>query len=253
MIEAVRHLGEIVGHRAAGDQPHHQLDALRAGFAHVLDVRHLREARRIGDETVEEGIVPFAVDEAGARPLQLVAHAAGAPDLDLEGRVVGFDRLADGAPQIEAAPARRHRVLHDVHREGNHRARPRRGLPAHQRQRHGEAVVDVHPVHDGEVEVVHDHRLGDVGGQLRMALHRRHRARAPAFVGGPEFRRAADGEGRDDLQAEGRGVVVVDQEDDVGRVVLHPLLRKLEAGEHFLPVRLAGPALVDGHADGRHV
>jgi hypothetical protein len=40
------------------------------------------------------------------------------------------------------------------------------------------------------------------------------------------------------LQAEAGGMVVVDQEDHVGRVVLHPLLAGLVALEQRLPVRL---------------
>ena len=84
-------------------------------------------------------------------------------------------------------------------------------------------------------------------------IDRGHRARAPAFVGRRELGRRADGEGRDHLQAEGRGVVVVDEEDHVGPVLLHPLLGELVAPEHRLPVRLAGLAVVDRRADGRHV
>ena len=47
-----------------------------------------------------------------------------------------------------------HRVLHDVDGERDHLARPRLGCAAHQRQRHREAVVDVHLVDDGQVEVL---------------------------------------------------------------------------------------------------
>ena len=73
-----------------------------------------------------------------------------------------LDGAADRLAELIAAIARRRRVLHDVHRERNHAARPRLRLPEHQRQRHGQAVVDVHPVDDGEIEVVLDHRLRDV-------------------------------------------------------------------------------------------
>src|SRR5690606_15020017 len=92
VVEAVNDLRWLaardVGHRAARDQPHHQLDALGAGLANVVDVRHGRQSLRIGDQPVEEGVVELAVDQPGARPLQLVAHAAGAPDLHLQRFVV---------------------------------------------------------------------------------------------------------------------------------------------------------------------
>src|SRR5688572_22629551 len=62
VVEAMRHLGRRaaghVGHRATGDEPHHELDAFTAGFAHVVDVRHLRQARRVCDQAVEEPGVP---------------------------------------------------------------------------------------------------------------------------------------------------------------------------------------------------
>jgi hypothetical protein len=45
--------------------------------------------------------------------------------------------------------------------------------------------------------------LRDVAGQLGVALHHGHRARAPAFVGGLELGGRADGEGGDQVQAEG--------------------------------------------------
>jgi hypothetical protein len=56
-------------------------------------------------------------------------------------------------------------------------------------------VVHVHLVHDGHVEIVEDQALGDVPGEVRVADHVGHRARAPALVGRLEAFRAADGEG----------------------------------------------------------
>jgi hypothetical protein len=62
MVEAVRDAGACaagrVGHRAARDQPHHELDAFAAGLAHVVDVRHLRQAGGVGDQAVEEARCP---------------------------------------------------------------------------------------------------------------------------------------------------------------------------------------------------
>src|SRR5450756_2821205 len=191
MVEAMPHgrrLAAIdVAHRATGDQPHHQFDALAAGLAHIVDMRHGREPLGIGNQPIEEGGVELPVDQPGARPLQLVAHAAGAPDLDVERLVVGLDGLADRLAEHEAAPPGGRRVLHDVDGKRDHRAWPGLRLAAHQAHRHREAVVDVHLVDDGEIEIVLDHRLGDVAGELGMADHLGHRARAPALVGHREF------------------------------------------------------------------
>ncbi len=211
-------------------------------YSHVRDAR---ERFRIGHELVEELRVELLVDEAGARALQLVAHAAGAPDLHLQIGVERIDGAADRLAELVAAIARRRRVLHDVDRERNHLARPRLRLAEHQRQRHGEAVIDVHPIDDREVEIGLDHRLRDVLGELRMPLDDRHRPRAPAFVGRLELLRAADRERRNDVEAERRRVIVVDEEDDVGRVLRHPALRELVALEQRRPVRLGRLAQVD--------
>src|SRR4051812_11780996 len=83
MVEPMQHLrlgtAIDIAHRAARDQPHHELDALAAGLAHIIDMRHLRQAIRVVDQPIKEGVVPFPVDQAGTRALQLMAHAAGAP------------------------------------------------------------------------------------------------------------------------------------------------------------------------------
>src|SRR5450759_295679 len=242
-----------IAHGAMSDQPHHQFDALTAGLADVIDMRHGGEPLGISDQAIEEGVVELLVDQPGARPLQLVAHAAGAPDLHVERFVVGLDGLADRLAEHVAAPARGRRILHDIDRERNHRARPRLRLAAHQAQRHGEAVVDVHLVDDGQIEIVLDHRLRDVRRELRMANHLGHRTRTPALVGRREFGRGADREGRNHLEAERVGVVVVDEKDDGRLVILQPLPGEIVTLEDRLPVRLGGLAKVDRRADGRHV
>ena len=81
-----------------------------------------------------------------------------------------------------------------------------------------------------------------------MAFEGRHRARAPAFVGGLEFRRRAKREGRNAGRVEGGAVVVVDKEDDVRLLFLHPLAAVLKAVENGFPVRLVGDAGVHRHA-----
>ena len=76
---------------------------------------------------------------------------------------------------------------------------------------------------------------------------------AIAFVGRIEFRTGHDREGRDHLQAEGGGVIVVDEEDHVGLVRLQPLLVEVVSGEDRLPVVLLRLAEVEGRADGGDV
>ena len=124
---------------------------------------------RVGDQLVEEVVVPLAVDQAGARALQLVAHAAGAPDLHVQILPKALHRRADRLAQHPAAVARGHRIGDDVDRERNDLARPFLRLAEHQRQRHGQAVIDVHLVDDGHVEIVEDQALRDVPGEIGMA------------------------------------------------------------------------------------
>src|SRR5215210_2468061 len=76
MVEPVPHGGRLaaaidVVHGAARDQPHHQLDALAAGLADVIDVRHGGQSLGIGDQAVEEILIEILVDQPRARPLQL--------------------------------------------------------------------------------------------------------------------------------------------------------------------------------------
>ncbi|MNV55261.1 hypothetical protein D3C71_1474910 [compost metagenome] len=246
-----------IGHRATRDEPHHQLDALAARLAHIVDVRDAGSGLGVVDELVEEGVVKLFVDEAGAGALQLVAHATRAPDVHVQVFVIALHGLADGLAQVVAAAAAGHRVLHHVDGERDHRAGPgalRRVLFAkHQRQGHGQAVVHGHLVDDGEVKVLLDDRLRNVRGQVRMTNDLGHGARAKALIGHFIFGSGADGERGDQVQAEGRGVVVVDQEDHVGLVVLDPLLAKVIAREHGLPVVLVGLAQVHSRANGWHM
>ena len=180
-------------------------------------------------------------------------HAAGAEDHDAQILGIGFHRLAQGLAQIVAAPAGGRGILDDVDAQRDDRARPRLGLPEHEGHRHGKPVIDRHLVDDGEVEFVEDDRLGDVPGEIGMALHHRHRARAPALVGGRELFGAAQSEGRNDLERERRGVVVVDEDDHVRLGLFHPLLGRLVALEERLPIGIAHAVTVDRRADGRHM
>src|ERR1700677_2939095 len=90
-------------------------------------------------------------------------------------------------------------------------------------------------------------------GKLRVADDRRHRARAVAFVRGIEFRPGHDREGRDHRKTEGGGVIVVDREDHIGLVRLHPKLVEIVSSEDWLPIIFFGLAEVEGGADGGDV
>ena len=114
-------------------------------------------------------------------------------------------------------------------------------------------MVHVHFVDDGEVKVLLDDRMRNVRGQFRVSMHHGHGPGAPAFVSGLKLRGGANGKGGDEVQAEGRGMVVVDQENHIGRVVLEPLLGVFVTLEHRLPIRLSGFAQVQRGANGRHV
>src|SRR5215813_1461998 len=104
VVEAVQ-LFDGGPHGAAHDQLHDQLDPLGARLAHVLDVRHQRQAVRVGHQPVEKHLVERGVDEARTGPLQLVAHAAGAPDVDREVLAVALHGPADRLPKHVAAVA----------------------------------------------------------------------------------------------------------------------------------------------------
>ena len=242
-----------VGHGAPGHEPHHELDPLRPGLAHVLHVLDRGLALGVVDDPLQELAVPRLVDQAGAGPLELVAHAAGAPDLHVEVLVVALDGTAQRPAQLQAAAPGRDGVLHDVDNQRDDRARPRVGLPEHDRQRHGAAVVDTHVVDEGQVEVLADDRVRDVRRQRRMPDHRRHRPGAPALVGRLVLWRHAEREGRHHLEAEGVGVIIEDQHHGIGRVGRHPFACGLIAGEQRRVVGLGGLVEVHGHADGGHV
>ena len=257
VVKSMLHSGGLaaihVVHRATRNQPHHQFDALAAGLAEVFDVRHGGEPIGIPNQPIEERGVELLVDQPGARPLQLMAHPAGTPDLNIERLVEGVDRLADRLAEHVATPARGRRILHDVDRKRDHRTWPCLRLAAHQAQRHRQAVVDVHLVDDREIEVVLDHRLRNMSGELRMADYFRHGARAPTLVGRREFRCGADCKRRDYVEAECVGMIVVDEKDDVRLVILQPLLGIFVALEDPLPIWLGRLAVVERRADRGHM
>jgi hypothetical protein len=246
MTVQLAHLGP---QRAAHDEPHDEFDPLAPRFAQIVDVRHVPQSSWVGGELVEEGRVPLLVDQPGARPLELVAHPARSPDLHVEILGVARHRPRDRLAEQPAAVARRRRIGDDIDRDRHDLDRPRIDLPEHQRHRHGQPVIDRHRVDDRHVEFVEDAALRDVPGEIGVPLHFRHRARPPALVGDREAVGAADREGRDEGHVERRGVVVIDQDHDIGFGVALIGARKLVAGEDRLPIGLVRLPVVHRRAD----
>jgi len=114
-------------------------------------------------------------------------------------------------------------------------------------------VIDVHAVDYREVEVLLNHRLGDVTGELGVAAHHRHRPGAPALIRRGELLGTADGESGHDIEAEGAGVIVVEEQDDVGLLLGDPTTREVVAGKHRRPVGVLRLAVIERRADRRHV
>ncbi len=193
------------------------------------------------------------VDQPGALRLQLVRQSTGAEDHDALVARIRIDRPPDRLAEAVAAVAGGRRVLHDVDGERDHLARPRLGLSEGDRERHGQTVVDLHLVDEREVELVEDQRLGEMPRQLGVAHHFGHRPASEPFVGDPEALRHAEREGRDQLEREGVGVIVVDDDAHVGVDAGDPLAHRRQLGEVRRPVRVLGATLVDRHTDRRDV
>src|SRR5215213_31527 len=191
MVEPMPHGGRLaaihVVHCAARDQPHHQFDPFTACLADVVNVRHERQALGVRDQAVEECGIELFVDEPGAGTLQLMAHPASTPDLNVERFVVALDCLADRLAQHVTTSAGGCRVLHHIYGKRDYWTRPCLRLAAHQAQRHRQSVVDIHLVYDGQIEVVLDHGLRDVRGEFRMTDDLGHGTRAPTLVGRHEL------------------------------------------------------------------
>ena len=170
------------------------IDALEAGSAegdpHELDIAKasmammgiVAETVCIARQVVEKRLVEVAVDQPGPRPLKLVAHSPGTPYLDIEVVREALHRFFEGRAEGVATRPRRRRVLNDVNRQWNDPCRPSGRSAKHQRERNCQAMIDIHLVGDGDVELIEDQRLGDVPAKIGSAFHNRDRTRAPAFI-----------------------------------------------------------------------
>src|SRR3546814_7472882 len=70
--------------RAAHDQPHDQLNPFASGLTQIFYMLDPACLFAFADKHVHETVVPLAIKQACTRALKLVAHAASAPDLDVE-------------------------------------------------------------------------------------------------------------------------------------------------------------------------
>src|SRR5262249_48675777 len=77
---------------------------------------------------------------------------------------VGRDRLADRLAEHVAAVSGRRRIHDDVHGERDDRTRPLLRRTEQQVHRHGQAVIHLHLIDDGEIEFVENAGLYDMGG-----------------------------------------------------------------------------------------
>src|SRR5579864_6343955 len=129
-------------------------------------MRDLDERLRIRGEMIEEIVVEDLVDETGARTLQLMRHAASAENHHAQIPIEAVDRLADRLAEHEAAMPGRRRILNDIDTERDDLEGPFLGLTAEQRQGHGEPVIDLHLVDDGEIEFIENDRLRDMPSEI---------------------------------------------------------------------------------------
>src|SRR5262249_16042491 len=89
--------------------------------------------------------------------------------------------------------------------------------------------------------------------QLGMTCQSGYGPRPPAFIGNFKFSGTINCEWWDQIEAECCRVIVVDEENDVGRMILHPLFGKLVTAKYLLPVRLFFSSGIPRGADGGNV
>jgi len=187
VFDAAVDFADILVDGAAHDQPHHHFYAFRSRLAQVFDMRNAHIGFGVARQIVKKSCVEFLVDEACARPLQLMRQPARPEDHDAQIALEGFDGLSDRLAEHETAMPRRHRIHHHIHAERDDGAGPFLGLPEHEGEGNGQAVIDLHLVHDGDVELVEDEGLHEMRREFRVTLDGGDGARTPTLVRDGEF------------------------------------------------------------------
>ena len=124
------------------------------------------------------------------------------------------------------------------------------------RQPGEDPVVDRQVLADGQVELAADELLGEMQAPPGVALQVGQVARPPALVGLPEPRAHADRQGRVVVQVEVVEVVVVHDDEVVGREALEQLLDPPRAVVPGLPARAEpvrardAPVVLQAHGRG---
>ena len=101
-------------------------------------------------------------------------------------------------------------------------------------------MINLHLVDDGQVELIENNGLGDVGGERGMAFDDRHGTPPPALICWREFLGAAQRKRRNEVHRERGCVVVIDDDCDVGLCARHPFLGLFKAREDPFPVGFLG-------------
>ncbi len=114
-------------------------------------------------------------------------------------------------------------------------------------------MVDGLGLEEGDVELVVDQGLADVGLEIDVAAQVRQTAQARAFVGDGEALADPEREGRVEVEEQGGGVVVVEEHQHVRLLGGQPFGDRLVAREQRRPGRVILFLLVIGHPDGGDV
>ena len=158
MIEAMTHsrLGTTgnITHCSPCNQPHHQFNSLTTRFPNIFDVWNRSGSFRIIDQLVQKLAVPLLIDQPCTWSLQLVGHAARAPNLDIQVFVILIQCSTNCLPQLKTTLPSWYGVLNHVDRKGNHRAGPGCWLATHQRERNGQAMIHIHLIDNCQIKVL---------------------------------------------------------------------------------------------------
>src|SRR3546814_7577214 len=109
------------------------------------------------DKHVHETVVPLAIKQACTRALKLVAHAASAPDLDVEVLGKALDCTRTGLSQSPAAIPAWHRVGDDIDSQRADLDRPFGAPPEIGRAHVRTPVTNAHLVRRPLLQTPHTH------------------------------------------------------------------------------------------------